>query len=92
MIKAPVARAAVKKYATPADELAALEADNRLSDLLDKLDEGQAISKAEQQYVDDKMARHRILCDLLGIAESDDEDDDDPMDSLDAMSMDEFKD
>lgn len=92
LIKAPVARAAVKKYATPADELAALEADNRLSDLLDKLDEGQAISKAEQQYVDDKMARHRILCDLLGIAESDDEDDDDPMDSLDAMSMDEFKD
>ncbi len=38
------------------------------------------------------MARHRILCDLLGIAESDDEDDDDPMDSLDALSMDEFKD
>ncbi len=93
LVKAPVAKAAVKKYATPADELAALEADNRLAALLDKLDEGIAISKAEQAYVDEKMARHRIICDLLGITDSDDEEeDDDPMNQLDAISMDEFKD
>lgn len=92
LVKAPVAKAAVKKYATPADELAALEADTRLAALLDKLDDDMAISKAEQAYVDEKMARHRIICDLLGITDSDDEEDDDPMDRLDAISMDEFKD
>ncbi|OFC71492.1 Der GTPase-activating protein YihI [Alteromonas confluentis] len=93
LIKAPVTNAVVKKYATPADELAALEADNRLATLLDKLDDGIAISKAEQAYVDEKMARHRIICDLLGITDSDDEEEDeDPMKHLDAISMDEFKD
>ena len=38
------------------------------------------------------MARHRILCDLLGIVEEDDEDDDmDPFDDLDAINIDDFK-
>ena len=61
--------------------------------LLDKLDDGIAISKAEQAYVEEKMARHRIICDLLGITDSDDEEEDeDPMKHLDAISMDEFKD
>ena len=93
LIKAPVTKAEVKRYGTPAEELAALEADTKLSALLDKLDDDQAISKAEQHYVDEKMARHRILCDLLGITDTDEEDDDDdPLAHLDAYSMDEFKD
>ncbi|MEG3765824.1 Der GTPase-activating protein YihI [Alteromonas sp. 14N.309.X.WAT.G.H12] len=94
LIKTPVKTQAQKKYATPAEELAALEADTKLSTLLDKLDSNKAISKAEQQYVDEKMARHRILCDLLGITEFDDEDEenDDPLAQLDAISLDEFKD
>ena len=38
------------------------------------------------------MARHRILCDLLGIVEDDDEDDDmDPFNDLDAINIDDFK-
>ncbi|MBU2978455.1 Der GTPase-activating protein YihI [Alteromonas sp. C1M14] len=93
LVKAPVKTQAQKKYATPADELAALEADTKLASLLDKLDSDKAISRAEQQYVDEKMARHRILCDLLGITETDDDEDDvDPLAQLDAISLDEFKD
>lgn len=94
LIKAPT-KAEVKKYATPAEELAALEADVKLSALLDKLDDDKAISAEQQRYVDEKMARHRILCDLLGIVEDEDEDMDDekdPFSDLDAISLDEFKD
>ena len=92
LIKAPT-KAEVKKYATPAEELAVLEADTRLSALLDKLDDDKPISAEEQRYVDEKMARHRILCDLLGIVEEDDDDDDkDPFSGLNAISLDEFKD
>jgi ribosome assembly protein YihI (activator of Der GTPase) len=81
-----------KKYATPAQELAALEADQRLSDLLDKLDDDKPLTREQQAYVDEKMARHRILCDLLGIVEEDDEDDEmDPFDDLDAINIDDFK-
>lgn len=81
-----------KKYATPAQELAALEADQRLSDLLDKLDDDKPLTREQQAYVDEKMARHRILCDLLGIVEDDDEDDDiDPFSDLDAINIDDFK-
>ena len=91
LIKAPT-KAEVKKYATPAEELAVLEADTRLSALLDKLDDDKPISAEEQRYVDEKMARHRILCDLLGIVEEDDDDDEDPFSGLNAISLDEFKD
>lgn len=81
-----------RKYATPAEELAALEADNRLASLLDKLDQDVSISRTEQQYVDEKMERHRILCELLGIDADDEEDDrNDPYADLDAISMDDFK-
>lgn len=94
LIKAPLKKSEVKKYATPAEELAALEADNRLSTLLDKLDDGKTISIEEQRYVDEKMARHRTLCDLLGIVEEDEDidEDKDPLSDLDAISLDEFKD
>jgi ribosome assembly protein YihI (activator of Der GTPase) len=81
-----------KKYATPAEELAALEADQRLASLLDKLDEDKPLTKEQQAYVDEKMARHRILCDLLGIVDNDDEDDDmDPFDDLNAIDINDFK-
>lgn len=81
-----------KKYATPAEELAALEADQRLASLLDKLDEDKPLTKEQQAYVDEKMARHRILCDLLGIVDNDDEDDEmDPFDDLNAIDINDFK-
>ncbi|AEF01573.1 MULTISPECIES: Der GTPase-activating protein YihI [Alteromonas] len=82
-----------QKFATPSEELAALEADQRLASLLDKLDDDKQLTKEQQSYVDEKMARHRILCDLLGIVEDDDEDDDemDPLDDLDAIDINDFK-
>lgn len=85
-------KAKAPRYATPEQELAALEADSKLAALLDKLDDDQPISKAEQAYVDEKMARHRIVCELLGITDYDDEDDDDdPLGGLDAIDIDDYK-
>lgn len=86
-------KAEEKKYATPAAELAALEADDKLAMLLDKLDNDQPISASEQQYVDTKLERHRVLCELLGLDtdDSDEEDDTDPMDELDAIKLDDYK-
>ncbi|WP_218353705.1 Der GTPase-activating protein YihI [Alteromonas lipotrueiana] len=79
-------------YATPAEELAAIEADSKLMLLLDKADEGQTITKAEQRYMDEKMSRHRTLCELLGIdPDEDHEEDTDPLANLDAIKMDDFK-
>jgi ribosome assembly protein YihI (activator of Der GTPase) len=91
LVKSPV-KPAQRKYATPAEELAALEADGRLSALLDKLDEGKTLTAEQQRYVDEKMARHRILCDLMGIRDDEDEDDDDldDFDKLDSINIDDY--
>ncbi|MFC3094198.1 GTPase-activating protein [Alteromonas sediminis] len=82
----------IKRYATPNEELAAIEADNRLSTLLDKAERGEALNKAQQAYVDEKLKRHAILCDMLGISAEQEEDSErsDPFDKLDAISMQDF--
>ena len=82
-----------RKFATPTEELAALEADQRLASLLDKLDEGQSLNREQQAYVDEKVARHGQLCEMLGIDLEEDEsdDDNDPLDSLDAINIDDYK-
>lgn len=88
----PANNIAKRKYATPAEELAALEADDRLATLLDKLDEGNAITKEEQHYVDTKMARHKVLCELMGIHDDDDEEDEiDEFAALDALKIDDYE-
>lgn len=82
------------KFATPAQELAALEADQRLSLLLDQVDSGKTINKEDQQYLDKCMARHQILCDLLGInndAEDEENDSDDPFAQFDAIDINDFR-
>ncbi|QJR80987.1 GTPase-activating protein [Alteromonas pelagimontana] len=84
-------KSAVRKYATPAEELAALEADPRLSALLDKIDSGKTLRAEEQEYVDENMARHQILCDLLGISPEADDEDDDPLAGIESLSIDDFK-
>jgi ribosome assembly protein YihI (activator of Der GTPase) len=56
-----------RKFATPAEELAFIEADARLALLLDKVDGQQPLSAEEQAYLDSKMTRHRLLCELMGI-------------------------
>lgn len=59
-----------KRFKTPQEELKSLEQDTRLNKLLDKLDSGAQLTFEEQLYVDNKMDRHRILCELLGIQDS----------------------
>ena len=36
---------------------------------MDKIDLGKKISKEEQHYVDQTLARHKVLCDLLGLSD-----------------------
>ena len=64
-----------KRYATPQHELDAIEADQKLMDLLDRQDNNEKLSYAENDYVNTKLDRHKILCDLLGITDEPKEDD-----------------
>ncbi len=94
----------IKRYATPAQELAALEVDERLTMLIDKYDDDQHLSKEEKQYMEEKMARHQVLCDLLGIKDEEDESevvgqtkhkeiiaDDDPLKTFESININDFK-
>ncbi len=56
-----------KKFADPRKELESIENDTRLSMLLDKEDQGIKLSKADQTYIQEKLSRHALLCELLGI-------------------------
>lgn len=84
------------KYKTPKHELDAIEADEKLQTLLDK-QESKALSKPEKEYVDEKIARHLVLCDLLGIDAQEELEHEksrtetDPLSGLDAISIDDFK-
>ncbi|CAM4102933.1 Der GTPase-activating protein YihI [Aeromonas bestiarum] len=67
-----------KKLAmTPEQELAAIENDDRLNDLLDRLDAGETLEAAEQTWVDQRVDRYQELMDELGIIDNDDDEDDD---------------
>lgn len=89
---ATTAKIEKRKYATPAEELAAIEADSRLMSLLDRLDDNDTLSKEQQDYVDTKMARHKILCELLGIVDDeDDAEEKDEFDALDAIKIDDYE-
>jgi ribosome assembly protein YihI (activator of Der GTPase) len=57
------------KYFSPAQELDALEQDPRLATLLDKIDLGKKVSREDQHYVDQTLARHKVLCDILGLSD-----------------------
>ncbi|MFT5838244.1 MAG: ribosome assembly protein YihI (activator of Der GTPase) [Flavobacteriales bacterium] len=57
------------KFFSPAQELASIEQEPRFSALLDKVDLGKKITREEQLYVDQTLARHKILCDLLGLTQ-----------------------
>lgn len=63
------------KYFSPAEELEAIENDKKLSKLLLKEDEGKKLSTLEKQFVDERVARHKALCEMLGINLEDDDDD-----------------
>ncbi|MGL5949415.1 MAG: Der GTPase-activating protein YihI [Aeromonas sp.] len=64
------------KPLTAAQELAAIENDERLNDLLDRLDNGETLSATEQSWVDERVDRYQVLMDELGIVDNDDDEDD----------------
>lgn len=77
---------------TPEQELAQLENNTRLNTLLDKLDDNQSISAAEQQYVDRLTARHLVLLKELGLVEEDEEEQaDDIWSQFDGADLDSYK-
>jgi ribosome assembly protein YihI (activator of Der GTPase) len=61
---------------TPEQELAAIENDDRLNDLLDRLDAGDTLDSDTQAWVDQRVDRYQVLMDELGIIDNDDDDDD----------------
>lgn len=54
-------------------EMEAIENDERLNLLLDRLDEGETLSAADQQWLDAQLARHQVLAEELGIENDDEE-------------------
>ena len=62
---------------TPEQELASIENDDRLNDLLDRLDTGETLEAAEQSWVDQRVDRYQELMDELGIIDNDEEEDGD---------------
>ncbi|MFM5358373.1 Der GTPase-activating protein YihI [Aeromonas veronii] len=77
--KKPAAPKAVKEkklVMTPEQELASIENDDRLNDLLDRLDAGESLEAAEQAWVDQRVDRYQELMDELGIIDNDDDEDD----------------
>lgn len=87
-----------ERYFSPRQELKSIENDERLYQLIDLLDAGKVLDDAEQQYVDQKLERHRILCDLLGIQPEEEAEDipqeateDDLLDKFDNASLSSYK-
>ena len=93
--KKPAAPKAVKEkklVMTPEQELAFIENDDRLNDLLDRLDAGETLEAAEQAWVDQRVDRYKELMDELGIIDNDDDEDDElPFDDGDDAEFDEQK-
>lgn len=86
----------VAKAVTPEQELEQLEADERLNELLDRLDNDQAISEQDQAYVAKQTARHQQLLVELDLAEDENEEQDkqeqDIWDRFDDSELDEYRD
>lgn len=57
------------KHFSPTQELASIEQDPRLAALLNKIDLGKKIAREDQHYVDQTLARHKVLCEMLGVTE-----------------------
>lgn len=80
-----------KAQLSPEKELAQIENDPRLNDLLEQLDNEQSISAADQSWVDQQMARHQQLMKELGWLDEDGEEDLLQQFEDAASALDEFK-
>lgn len=82
-------KSAVKKvkYFSPAQELTAIEQDPRFASLLDNIDLGKKVSKEDQHFVDVTLARHKVLCDMLGLTDEPDNSEQSPEQATDLYSQ-----
>ncbi|ART82555.1 GTPase-activating protein [Oceanisphaera profunda] len=58
---------------TPEQELEQLENDDRLNGLLDQVDAGKKLNKADASWLDKRLARHQQLLEQLGLLDDEDE-------------------
>lgn len=75
---------------TPEQELAALEQDAQLLDLVERVEQGELLTGKDAKYFNRHMARYDELVELLGLDDEDEEDDDD--DLLGSLGGDEWDD
>jgi ribosome assembly protein YihI (activator of Der GTPase) len=73
--KVKVVKSKVEEKLSPEKELALIENDQRLNDLLEQLDNGEELSTADQSWVDKKMERHQQLMQELGWLDDEGEED-----------------
>lgn len=66
---------------SPQQELAQIEADERLLALIERHDQGEVLTGKDAKYFNAKVARHEQLCEILGIDDEDYADDEDLLDS-----------
>ena len=82
-------------FFSPKQELQSIEDDQKLSNLLDQIDEGTKLDAEQQAYVDAKLTRHKTLCDLLGMSDVDDNEsdpnEDDLLKQFDAIDINKLK-
>ena len=73
--KAQVVKSQAEVKLSPEKELALIENDQRLNDLLEQLDNEESISQVDQSWVDKQMTRHQQLMKELGWLDDDGEED-----------------
>ncbi|WMC10600.1 Der GTPase-activating protein YihI [Oceanimonas pelagia] len=69
----PRVKPVAKKELTPEQELEALENDERLNTLLDRVEAGDKLSKDDKVWLDRTLARHQQLLEQLGLLDEDDD-------------------
>ena len=79
------------KKLSPEIELERLENNEILNELLDALDKGKTISKADQQFVDECLDRIAQLMEELGIQDDEDETEDDLYRTFEKIDINQFR-
>lgn len=89
--KAKVIKSKIEKTLSPEKELALIENDQRLNDLLEQLDNDETLSQIDQSWVDKQTQRHQQLMKQLGWL--DDEGEEDLLQQFEdaGSALDEFK-
>ena len=88
--KSSVETSALLQKLDPMVELERLENNEILNELLDRLEEGKTLSKAEQQFVDECLERVAELMKALGI-EDDEENEEDLYRTFEKININQFK-